>query len=116
METFRKLIVWQKAHVLCLWVYRATSKFPSHELFGLVSQMRRNSQSVPSNLAEGSKRPTIADRKHYNVIAEGSLEELKYQLMLARDLHYISVEQHDEGLRHCQEVGRLLHAYSEKMR
>ncbi len=116
METFRKLVVWQKAHELCLWVYLVTSAFPPHELFGLTSQLRRNGQSVPSNLAEGSKRPTRADRQHYNVIAEGSLEEMKYQLILARDLHYITEDQYQDGERRCQEVGRVLHAYTEKMR
>lgn len=114
-EKFRKLIVWQKAHELCLWTYRATATFPSHELFGLTSQMRRNGQSIPSNIAEGSKRPSVVDRRHYNVIAEGSLEELKYQIILARDLGYLTAEQHDDGMGRCQEIGRLLYRYSEKM-
>lgn len=115
MEKWKQLIVWQKAHELCLWTYRVTSAFPNHELFGLTSQMRRNGQSIPSNLAEGSKRPSIVDRRHYHVIAEGSLEELKYQLLLSRDLEYISNAQFDDGMARCQEVGRLLHAYNQKL-
>lgn len=116
METFRKLIIWQRAHELCLWVYRTTSRFPHYELFGLTSQMRRNGQSIPSNIAEGSKRPSVTDRKHYNVIAEGSLEELKYQIILARDLQYMSDEEYEDGMHRCREVGYLLHAYTEKMK
>jgi four helix bundle protein len=116
MEKFRELIVWQRAHALCLWVYRATQAFPKHELFGLTSQMRRNGQSIPSNIAEGSKRRTTADWNHYNVIAEGSLEELKYQIILSRDLGYLTDAQHDDGMRLCQEVGYLLHAYAQSLK
>ncbi|WP_246589459.1 four helix bundle protein [Desertibacillus haloalkaliphilus] len=70
-----KLIVWKKAHILVLKVYDITSSFPRDEQFGLTSQLRRAAVSVPSNIVEGKAR--------------GSLEEVKYQLLLARDLKYI---------------------------
>lgn len=112
---FQKLIVWQRAHALCLWLYRVTAKFPAHEQYGLTSQLRRNAQSVPSNIVEGSKRPTVNDRKHYHVIAEGSLEEMKYQLLLARDLGYITVAEYTAGIAQCREVGYLLHALTRRI-
>jgi four helix bundle protein len=88
-EDTSKLIVWQKSHELVLKVYGITKDFPRDELFGLTSQVRRAAVSVPSNIVEGKARGSNKDFKRFLLIARGSLEETKYQLLLAKDLKYI---------------------------
>ena len=87
-RTFEDLIVWQKAHAWVLEVYSLTAKFPSHELYGLTSQLRRAAVSIPANIAEGYKKVGVADKRRFFNIAQGSLEECRYYLILARDLRY----------------------------
>ncbi|MBI4050645.1 MAG: four helix bundle protein [Candidatus Doudnabacteria bacterium] len=111
IKTFRDLIAWQKAHNLTLGVYKITDKFPKTETFGLTSQMRRCAVSVPSNIAEGFKRRTKNDSVHFYNIAEGALEELKYQLLLARDLGYISDKEYRSLNDLADEVGKLTNGW-----
>lgn len=106
--TFNDLAVWKKAHELVLEVYKITDKYPKHEIFGLSSQSRRCAVSVASNIVEGFKRKNKLDSLHFYNIAEGSLEELKYQLLLAKDLKYIKQEQYKELITLAEETGRLL--------
>ncbi len=87
-----KLIVWQKAHELVLHIYRITKHFPTDEQFGLTSQIRRAAVSVPSNIVEGKARGSNKDYCRFLLMARGSLEEVKYQTLLARDLEYIKDE------------------------
>lgn len=88
IERFEDLVAWQKAHEFTLGVYRATQNFPKEEMFGLTSQVRRAAISTPSNIVEGFARWSNADKaRHYN-IAEASLDEARYQLLLAQDLGY----------------------------
>jgi len=112
MENFRKLRVWQKAHALVRSIYKITLQFPDAEKFGLTSQMRRASISVSANIAEGSKRITNKDKRRYNIIAEGSLEEIKYYLILSFDLKYLSAEQDRKLMESAREVGKLLSGYT----
>ena len=86
MQDFRDLKVWQRSHQLTLQIYRITSKFPPHELYGLTSQLRRAAASVPTNLAEGSKRRHGRDYARFVNIAEASLAETEYLLILSRNL------------------------------
>lgn len=88
IERFEQLEVWKAAHKLVLDVYRITQKFPTEERYGLVSQMRRAAVSVPANIAEGFKRRGRADKAHFYNIAQASLEEIRYYLILCRDLGY----------------------------
>jgi len=90
IENFQNLEVWQKAHQLVLAIYQATKSFPAEEKFGLVSQMRRAAVSIPANIAEGFKRRGQADKIRFYNTSETSLEELKYYLILSKDLGYIS--------------------------
>ncbi len=85
-KRFEDLKVWQKAHELCLLVYRITKDFPPEEKFGLVSQMRRAAVSVAANLAEGFKRRTKRDKAHFYNTSQSSLEELRYYFILSKDL------------------------------
>jgi len=88
IKTFEDLIVWQKAHHFVLAVYRLTKTFPKDEMYGLSSQFRRASISVAANIAEGFGKRGKADKLRFLNIAQGSLEERRYYLILTRDLGY----------------------------
>jgi four helix bundle protein len=107
-QTFQELIVWQKSHRLVLHVYRLTSQFPKHELYGLASQMRRAAVSIPANIAEGFKRRGRPDKARLLNVAHGSLEELRYYFLLSKDLDYLK----DAERESLDEIGRLLGAYT----
>jgi four helix bundle protein len=83
-RTFRDLQVWRKAHEFVLAAYSYTADFPKHEIYGLTSQMRRASVSIPANIAEGFRRQGRADKARFMNMAQGSLEECRYYLILAR--------------------------------
>ena len=87
-RTFQDLVVWRKAHELVLAVYSFTAAFPKEETYGLALQMRRAAVSVPANIAEGFRRRGKADKARYMNMAEASLEESRYYLILAQDLGY----------------------------
>ena len=107
LEKFEDLLVWQRAHDLTLAVYRMTARFPGEERFGLVPQMRRAAVSVPANIAEGFKRRSRPDKVRFYNISQGSLEELRYHLLLSRDLGYVSDVR--PVTADLDEVGRMLH-------
>jgi len=86
MRNYKDLVVWEKAHLLTLAVYKNTRPFPNEERFGLTSQMRRASASIAANLAEGCGRRSDGDMGRFIQIAMGSGAELSYHLLLARDL------------------------------
>ena len=111
IKTFREIVAWQKAHQMVLEIYNITEEFPAREGFGLTSQMRRCAVSMPSNIVEGFKRRTKNDSVHFYNIAEGSLEELKYQLLLARDLKYINKEDYEKTNDLLEEIGKLIHGW-----
>jgi four helix bundle protein len=102
------LIVWQKAHQFVLLVYRYRESFPKNELYGLTLQARRAAVSIPANIAEGFKKKTKPDKVRYLNIAQGSLEECRYYLILANDLDYGDTSQ---LMRQLEEVSKLLGAY-----
>jgi four helix bundle protein len=111
-KSFSDLIVWQKAHQFVLSVYRLTKNFPKEETFGLTAQFRRAAISVPANIAEGFRKNGIKDKARFFNIAEGSLEECKYYLILSKDLAYAKV---DNEFALAEEVSKLLYAYSKKI-
>lgn len=98
INNYRELKVWQKGHQLVLNVYKLTNDYPRHELYGLVSQMRRAAVSVPANIAEGFKRFGKKDKVRFYNIAQGSLEELDYHLLLSKDLKYIEDKEEPKEL------------------
>lgn len=89
IQTFRDLDAWKVAHKLVLQVYQATRGFPQAELYGLVSQMRRASVSIVSNIAEGFSRTFSKEKQQFYAIALGSIVELQSQLEIAKDLGYL---------------------------
>jgi four helix bundle protein len=107
LERFEDLTVWQKAHELTLRVYRTSAHFPGEERFGLISQMRRAAVSVPANIAEGFKKRGGRDKAKFYNISQGSIEELRYYLILSRDLGY-ATDTKDINAS-LDEVGRMLH-------
>jgi four helix bundle protein len=106
--------VFKRAHALTLDVYRLTIHFPKDERYGLVSQMRRAAYSIPMNLKEGSAG-SVAEFARYVRIAIGSKEELEYQLMLARDLGYVSKDQLKRLSDEVAEIGKMLYALLRKL-
>ena len=107
-RTFQDLLVWRKAHALTLAVYRLTSAFPKNETFGLSLQMRRAAVSIPANIAEGFRRGKPEKARFLN-IAEASLDEVRYFLILAEDLRYADTQ---NLLAAADEVSRLLNRYA----
>jgi four helix bundle protein len=108
-RTFQDLLVWQKAHRFVLGVYALTATFPKHETYSLSLQMRRAAVSIPANIAEGFRRRGKADKARFMNIAEGSVEECRYYLILAKDLAYGDT---DTLAATLEEVSRLLSAYA----
>ena len=112
-KKFKDLVVWQKAHELVIQIYRLTKTYPKNEMFGLTSQLRRAAISVPANLAEGFKRVTLAEKLRFYNIAQGSLEEVRYYLILSQDLEYAQTAELMEDL---ESVSRLLEAFMKSLR
>ena len=108
-RSFQDLVVWQKAHEFVLAVYRGTKGFPKAEAFGLTSQLRRAAVSIPANIAEGFKRKGSADKGRFLNIAQASLEEARYYLLLVRDLGYMKSS---DALLKVEEVSKLLEAFA----
>jgi len=106
-KRFEDLEVWRKAHQLVLGIYKLTRSFPTEEKYGLVSQMRRTAVSIPTNIAEGFKKRTLKDKSNFYNIAQGSLEELRYYLLLAKDLNYVAENQ--EFVNLAEEISRMLY-------
>lgn len=108
VRSFRDSDAWRAAHELTLRVYRETKTFPREELFGVTSQLRRAASSVPANLAEGYGRHSKAELKRFCRIANGSLHETEYFLLLAKDLGYLDQETMSEISTMARRVGQLL--------
>jgi len=108
MGDFTKLAVWKKAHELTLGIYRETTQWPKHELFGLTSQSRRAAVSVPANLAEGCGKNSDAELARHARDSLGSASELSYYLVLAHDLSYTATHTRDDLQDSLSEVRRML--------
>ena len=108
-RTFQDLLVWQKAHQFVLAAYAIIAAFPKQETYGLCLQMRRAAVSIPANIAEGFRRRGKADKARFMNMAEGSIEECRYYLILAKDLGYGDTARITASL---EEVSRLLGAYA----
>ena len=106
MKDFRQLKVWEKSHQLV--IYKATKDFPKEELYGLTSQIRRASMSIPTNIAEGCGRNTDADFARFLQLAMGSASETEYQLLLSYDLGFLNKEHCDKLNIDVTEIKRML--------
>ena len=106
--SYRDLIVWQKSIEMVIGVYKITDSFPKEELYGLTSQMRRAAISIPSNIAEGSRRGSRKDYRHFLLIAYGSGSELETQLEIAKRLDFVSEEEITSAGNLLDEIMRML--------
>ena len=109
--SFKDILAWQKAHEFVIKVYKTTKTFPEWERYGLCSQFQRAAVSIPANIAEGYKRLGTADKLHFMNIAQGSLEEYRYYVLLTKDIGYINQHTHDVLNADIEEVSKLLNGY-----
>jgi four helix bundle protein len=108
MEDFKDLRVWGKAHELTLAVYQTTRAFPKEEMYGLTSQLRRASASVGANIAEGCGRRSDGEMRRFVQIARGSANEVEYHLLLAKDLNFLTADEHKFLEAKVLEIQRML--------
>lgn len=116
MKTFRDLLIWQKAMDLVTKCYTFSSNFPKDEQFGLTSQIRRCSISIPSNISEGFGRGTNKDYHRFLTISLGSLFEFQTQIEIAYNLKYISEENFNKLYEDSRELERMLSAFIRKVK
>jgi len=115
MKDFRRLKVWEKAHLLTLDVYKVTSRFPREEMYGLTSQLRRCSASIGANIAEGCGKDGNRELHRFLQIASGSASELDYHLLLSRDLNYLAETDYERMEKQLLEFRRMLTALLRKV-
>lgn len=110
-NSFENVIAWQKAHLFVLLVYKITKDFPNYERFGLSSQFQRSAVSIAANIAEGYKKKGVQDKLRFFNIAQGSIEECRYYIILANDLEYVDTETSTQMRELLEETSKLLNAY-----
>lgn len=116
MSHFRTLLIWQKSMILVTTVYQTTKSFPKEDLFGLTSQLRRCSISIPSNIAEGSGRESNKEYVRFLNISVGSLFELQTQLEIAKNIDYLTQEQFNKQYEDSRELERMLISFIKKVK
>ena len=116
IQSFKDLIVWQKSMLLAKKVYLATENYPKNELYGIVSQMRRASVSIPSNIAEGYGRKSRKEYSQFYSIAYGSHLELETQLILSHELGFIKEAEFKAINAIREEVSKMLYTMIEKLK
>lgn len=115
IRNFRDLEVWKLGRSIVVDIYKQTSSFPKHELYGLVSQMRRAALSIPSNIAEGFNRFHNAEYRQFLYIALGSCAELETRIEVAADLGYLEMIEKDESLKQVQHETAMLRNLIKKL-
>ncbi len=110
MQSHENLEFWRKAVDLSVLIYKMTEHFPSRELYGIVSQMRRAAVSIPSNIAEGRRRGTDPDFRHFLRTSHGSLAELETQLLISKELSFLNAKEYEAVLLRTSEVSKMLRA------
>lgn len=108
MNTFKEIVAWKKSYELTLLIYRLSSDFPPNEEFGLKSQIRRAAVSIISNIAEGFRKNSLKEALHFYNCSQSSIEEVKCQSMLARDLNYLIQKDYDELDSLSEECSKVL--------
>lgn len=116
MSDFRKLLIWQKSMSLVTKIYYSTNNFPKEEIFGLTSQIRRSSISIPSNIAKGSGRESDKDLLRFLNISVGSLFEMQTQLEIAKNISYLKEDDFNNLYEDSREVERMLVSIIKKIK
>lgn len=114
-NSFKDLSMWQKSHDFVLEMYKTTEKYPKEELFGLVSQIRRASVSIPANIAEGYKRKGKVEKLRFFNISQSSLEECRYYLILSKDLSYIYESEYNTLNEKLEDASKSINSYCKKL-
>jgi four helix bundle protein len=114
MHNYKELNVWKRSIKLCANIYKLRANFPNEERFGLISQMRRASVSVPSNIAEGGGRRTDREFFHFLGVAHGSICELESQLYISVELEFVNLDQIDSITAEITEIQKMLYALIQK--
>lgn len=107
-NAFEKLIVWKKAHQFVLDIYSITENFPKEEKYSLVNQLRRSSSSISTNISEGNARKSAKEFIQFLYLSKSSLSEVKYQLILAKDLNYVNDNDFQKLNNQANEIGKLI--------
>lgn len=115
MTNFRKLLVWQKAMELVTEIYQVTEKFPDKEKFGLISQMRRSSVSIASNISEGCERGTNKDFANFIVLARSSAAELETQTLISTNLSFLRKDKSEKLLEKIIEIKKMIFSLRKKI-
>ena len=115
MRDFQDLAIWQRSHLLTLRIYSITKEFPKDKMFGLTSQMRRSSSSIPTNIAEGCGRNSNSELNRFFVIAAGSTSELQYQSLLSKDLGYMMESVFKELYDEIIQIRKMIYSYCDKL-
>lgn len=110
-QSFKEIYAWQKAHSFVKMVYKECASFPNYERFGLCSQFQRAAVSIPANIAEGYRKDGMADKLRFLNIAQGSLEECRYCILLSYELSYINNNSYNMLNASIEETSKLLNAY-----
>jgi four helix bundle protein len=116
MSNFRNLLVWQKSMSLTTKIYNSTKQFPKEEIFGLTSQIRRSSISIPSNIAEGFGRDSNKEYLRFLNISIGSLFEMQTQLEIAKNIQYLNEEEFNNLYENSREIERMLVSFISKIK
>ena len=115
MADYKTLRVWQRSTSFCISMYKVTKHFPSEEQFGIISQLRRASLSIPTNIAEGSKRSTDKSYASFLRISLGSGAEIETQLYIAKELEYLSEKEYEELILEFGEIMKMLTMFIKKV-
>lgn len=113
---YQSLKIWQRGMNLCRKIYKITNTFPKEEIYGLTSQMRRSAISVPSNIAEGSRRISDKEFGNFILISRSSLAELETQTILAHDFSYINKTILDEELKEIDELDKMIFSFHRSLK
>lgn len=116
MKDFRDLLVWEKAHIFVKTIYEVTHTFPKDEMFGMTSQLRRASISIPTNIAEGCGRGSDADFKRFIQIAFGSASEVEYLVFLSYELSFINEDKYIDLNNRIIEIKKMLAGLIQKLK
>ena len=109
---FRKLKVWEETHNLVIGIYKITKNFPIDEKYNLISQINRAAVSVASNIVEGCGQDTLPSAKRFLKISYASLKELEYQILLSKDLQYLSFEKYQEIQEKIENISKMLYSFT----
>ncbi len=116
MQNYKDLLVWKKSHELTLSIYKAVSTYPKEETYNLVSQLKRASSSIATNVAEGTGRFSQRDLAHFLQMSLGSSHEVEYLLLLSKDLSFINNETYIQLEKEINEIKAMLISLIKKVR